>query len=119
MKPRRVPFAANTCEEPPPTSGRSEASAGADWATCRTYPTAAIVPTITAQASTPPPISRIRAGPAWWCRFRRARACRDIHSRDYRSDCDFLPVALREPPRGVLQDMTPETAEIAVVDATS
>jgi Mannosyltransferase (PIG-V) len=40
-------------------------------------------------------------------------------SRDYRSDCDFLPFALRISRPALPLHMNPDTAERAVVDATS
>src|SRR5204863_3033530 len=77
-KPRRVPSAAYTCEEPTPRIGCSNLIFGAELATFRTYATAAIVPMIAAPTNTQLPINRMRVGPARLCARRRFRACRDI-----------------------------------------
>ena len=61
-------------------------------------------------------------GPARLCLRRRCRACRDISRtlRDYRAECDFLPVALAAPRRlGSIDTMNPDTAELAIADTAS
>src|SRR3989442_12435696 len=61
-KPRRVPSAANTCEEPIPRIGRSELIFGAESATFRTYATAAIVAMIVEARKTQLAINRMGVG---------------------------------------------------------
>src|SRR5256885_651361 len=73
-KPRRVPSAAYTCEEPTPRIGCSELIFEAESATFRTYATAAIVPMIAAPTARRAPRARCPPPRGGHARRRRGSA---------------------------------------------